>query len=94
MKKKLKTIPKFKSYEEEVEFWDTHSPMDYMEEIPGVVTFPNLKLSTQKISLRLPAGVLDDAKVEANKRDVPYQSLLKQYIFSGLYGVPNQKKVA
>lgn len=94
MKKKTKTIPKFKSHEEEVEFWDTHSPMDYMEEIPGAVTFPNLKLSTEKISLRLPAGILDDAKVEANKRDVPYQSLLKQFIFSGLYGTSRRKKVA
>lgn len=84
MKKKLKPIPKFKSQREEAEFWETHSPMDYMTEIPANVTFPNLKLTTEKISLRLPSGMIDDAKVEANKKDVPYQSLLKQFIFNGL----------
>ena len=85
MAKKLKTIPKFTSYDEEVDFWDTHDMTDYMEEITEPISFPNLKLSTQKISLRLPEGIIDDAKIEANKRDVPYQSLLKQFIFNGLY---------
>jgi predicted DNA binding CopG/RHH family protein len=85
MNKKLKPIPKFKNDKEEAKFWDTHSPMDYMTQATEQIKFPNLKLSTEKISLRLPAGVIDDAKVEANKRDVPYQSLLKQYIFNGLY---------
>lgn len=89
MSKKTKVIPKFESYEEEIEFWDTHSPMDYMTEITEPVLFPNLKPSTKKISLRLPEGIINDAKVEANKRDIPYQSLLKQLIFQGLY--PNKR---
>ena len=44
------------------------------------MSFPNLKLSTTSISLRLPVGLLDRIKVEANKRDVPYQSLIKVWL--------------
>ncbi len=41
------------------------------------VALPNLKLSTETISLRMPATLLESIKIEANKRDVPYQSLIK-----------------
>jgi predicted DNA binding CopG/RHH family protein len=41
------------------------------------VSLPNLKLSTETISLRMPAALLETIKIEANKRDVPYQSLIK-----------------
>ncbi len=47
---------------------------------PERVSFPNLKPSTRTISLRLPAWLLDELKVLANKQDVPYQSLLKMYL--------------
>ena len=41
------------------------------------VSLPNLKLSTEAISLRMPAVLLDAIRIEANKRDMPYQSLIK-----------------
>ena len=44
------------------------------------VRFPNLKPSTQAISLRLPVSLLEQIKVEANRRDVPYQSLIKVWL--------------
>jgi len=78
---KLKPIPDFKSEAEEREFWETHDTTEYVDWSKArFVTFPNLKPSTETISLRLPAMLLDDLKSLANKRDVPYQSLLKIYL--------------
>ncbi len=79
--KKLKAIPKFKSEDEEIEFWDTHDSTEYIDWSKAQRTvFPNLKPSTQSISLRLPISLLADLKVLANKKDIPYQSLLKVYL--------------
>jgi len=80
-KRKLKPIPQFKSEDEEREFWDTHDSVDYIDwsrARPAV--FPNLKPSTETISLRLPASLLAELKSMANERDVPYQSLLKIFL--------------
>ncbi len=78
MKKK---IPNFRNEAEERRFWQTHDSADFMDwsnaETPS---FPKLKPSTQTISLRLPEPLLDDLKRLANKRDVPYQSLLKTFL--------------
>ena len=76
-----KTIPTFRSEEEEREFWATTDSSEYFDWSSAQrVTFPNLKPSTETISLRLPQGLLNDLKVLANQRDVPYQSLLKVYL--------------
>jgi predicted DNA binding CopG/RHH family protein len=76
--KKLKNIPKFKSEEEEREFWSKNNSTDYLDwKQSKKVSFPNLKPSTKTISLRLPEFLLNDIKLIANKRDVPYQSLIK-----------------
>jgi len=76
-----KPVPEFKSEAEERAFWETHDTADYLDwSRAEVVGFPNLKLSTATISLRLPAQLLADLKRLANKRDVPYQSLLKVYL--------------
>lgn len=78
---KLKPIPTFKSEAEERKFWETHDSTEYLDWSKAQrVNFPNLKLSTTTISLRLPQGTLDRIKVEANKRDVPYQSLIKMWL--------------
>ncbi len=78
MPKRLKPIPHFKSEADERAFWETHDSTDYVDWSKAErVVLPNLKLSTTSISLRLPVGLLDRIKVEANKRDVPYQSLIK-----------------
>ena len=85
MKKKLKKLPKFKNEDEERKFWDTHSSVDYFDWSKAKIgKFPNLKLTTRPISIRLPAGLIDDVKIKANKINVPYQSLMKQYIAKGL----------
>lgn len=76
--RKLKKIPTFKSEDAERAFWGTHSSKDYIDWSKAKrVVFPNLKPTTQAISLRLPLSLLHRLKVEANKRDVPYQSLIK-----------------
>lgn len=79
--KKLKSIPRFRSEDEEREFWATHDSTEYFDWSRAVrVVFPNLQPSTQTISLRLPEGLLADLKVLANRLDVPYQSLMKVYL--------------
>ena len=76
-----KPIPSFRSEDEEREFWATADSTDYFDWPRAAhAVFPNLKLSTATISLRLPQGMLDELKVLANQRDVPYQSLLKVFL--------------
>lgn len=80
--KKLKPIPKFKNEDEEDEFWATHDSTDYIDWSKAVVNsvFPNLKPSTKTITIRVPESLINDLKVIANKRDVPYQSLVKIFL--------------
>jgi len=84
MKKKL-TIPKFKSEDEEREFWSTVNLNDYLEPSDfESVSFPNLKPSSRSISLRIPEYILMRLKEQANELNVPYQSLIKKYIAQGV----------
>lgn len=77
----LKAIPEFQSEAEERRFWETHDSTEYVDWSKAqFMRFPNLKPSTRTISLRLPASLLVDLKALANKRDVPYQSLLKVFL--------------
>jgi predicted DNA binding CopG/RHH family protein len=81
MNKKLKFIPKFRSEAEERRFWETHDSSNYVDWNKAErVRLPNLKPSTTSISLRLPVTLLERIKVAANKRDVPYQSLIKTWL--------------
>ena len=76
-----KRIPKFKNEDEEREFWAAHDSTDYINWRDAErITFSNLKPSVKKISLRLPESMLEELKLLANKRDVPYQSLLKIFL--------------
>ena len=76
-----KQIPKFKTEDEEREFWSKVDSTDYVDWSKGKrVVFPNLKPSVKTISLRLPEALLEELKMLANKKDVPYQSLLKVYL--------------
>ena len=78
---KLKKIPSFKTEKDERKFWESHDTSEYLDLSKAKRTvLPNLKLSTKTISLRLPEGLLDNIKVEANKRDMPYQSLIKVWL--------------
>jgi predicted DNA binding CopG/RHH family protein len=81
MRKSLKPTPRFKTEAQERRFWETHDSTQYVDWSKSrPAQFPNLKPSTQSISLRLPAALLDDIKTAANKRDVPYQSLIKVWL--------------
>lgn len=76
-----KRIPKFKSEAAEREFWANNDSTDYVDwEAAKRVVLPKLKPSQKTISLRLPAMMLAELKRLANKRDVPYQSLLKVFL--------------
>jgi predicted DNA binding CopG/RHH family protein len=78
---KNKKTPKFKSEKKEREFWEANDSSDYVDwSEADNVALPNLKPSTKTISLRLPEGLLESIKIEANKRDVPYQSLIKAWL--------------
>ncbi len=81
MKKHLKTVPKFRSTTAERKFWETHDTTQYLDWSQAqLARFPNLRPSTKSISLRLPLDLLERIKVEANRRDVPYQSLIKVWL--------------
>ena len=81
MNKTLKRVPAFKSEAAERRFWQTHDTTGYFDQAKSVrAAFPNLKPSTQTISLRLPVHLLDGIKAAANSRDVPYQSLIKVWL--------------
>lgn len=76
-----KAVPAFTSERAEREYWETHDSTGVVNwSTARRAVFPNLKASTETISLRLPTALLAALKVLANKRDVPYQSLLKVYL--------------
>ena len=80
-KRRLEPIPRFRKEAGEREFWATHDTVDYLDWSKAQrAVFPNLRPSTETISLRLPAPLLADLKALANERDVPYQSLLKVFL--------------
>jgi predicted DNA binding CopG/RHH family protein len=79
--KKLKPLPALPSEAEERAFWETHDTADYVDWTQAKhAVFPDLRPSTETISLRVPAGLLADLKILANKQDVPYQSLMKVFL--------------
>ena len=81
MNRKRKSMPTFESEGKERIFWESHDSTDHVDWSKAQrVRFPNLKPSTKPISLRLPVALLEKIKTEANKRDVPYQSLIKVWL--------------
>jgi predicted DNA binding CopG/RHH family protein len=94
MKNTKKEIPEFQNEEEERNFWDNHDSVEYIDwEESEVARFPKLKPSTKSISIRLPESLIEDLKILANKRDVPYQSLLKVYLAERVAAEFGRKKV-
>jgi predicted DNA binding CopG/RHH family protein len=76
-----KQIPEFRSGDDERKFWAEHDSTEFIDwKSAQRRSFPNLKPSLRTISLRLPVSMIEDLKVMANKRDVPYQSLLKVFL--------------
>jgi uncharacterized DUF497 family protein/predicted DNA binding CopG/RHH family protein len=78
---KKKPVPEFRSEDEEREFWAKQDSTEFVDwQSAQRRKFPNLKPTLRTISLRLPVSMIEDLKVLANKRDVPYQSLLKVFL--------------
>lgn len=97
-KKTLKSLPNFKTESKESDFWRKNDSTDYIDWSKAqVATFPDLKPSTETISLRLPKHLLEEIKNKANKLDVPYQSLIKIFLSEKVaeelpsYGLPPKK---
>jgi len=83
--KKLKKIPKFKNEDEEREFWYTHDSTEYVDWSKAKFgIFFDVKPTTKAISIRLPEMMIAKLKQKANRLDVPYQSLIKEYVDAGL----------
>lgn len=84
MKKKIKLLPKFRNEQDERKFWTTHDTTDYFdfsESNRVEIEFdPGIEAPVKSISLRLPREMLNPLKVLANKKDIPYQSLIKVYL--------------
>ncbi len=79
--KKAERVPDFASEEEERIFWETHDSADAVDWSKAQrARFPNLKPSTRSISLRLPEPMLERIRQEANRRDMPYQSLIRMWL--------------
>jgi len=77
----MKRMPKFKTEAEERNFWANADSSDYIDWSKAKrVLLPNIKPSLRTISLRLPELMIDELKLMANKRDVPYQSLIKIFL--------------
>jgi len=101
---KNKNIPKFKTEDQEREFWSSHDSTEYIDWNDAErVVLPNLKPSLKTISLRLPENLLNELKLLANKKDVPYQSLLKMFLAERVqtelkkllpHTLKNKKKIA
>jgi predicted DNA binding CopG/RHH family protein len=82
MNDKFKEIPHFDSEDEEREFWATHDSTEYIDwdRAEKNPVFPRLKPSTRPVSIRLPESLIAELKMLANKRDIPYQSLMKTFL--------------
>jgi predicted DNA binding CopG/RHH family protein len=81
MSRKLEPVPEFADEAEERAFWEAHDSTPYVNWRKAErVRLPNLKPSTTAISLRLPVSLLERIKTAANRRDVPYQSLIKVWL--------------
>ena len=81
MSRKAEPVPVFPTEEEERAYWESHDSVDHVDWSQAVpVRLPKLKPSSTSISLRLPNGLLERIKIAANKRDVPYQSLIKTWL--------------
>jgi predicted DNA binding CopG/RHH family protein len=80
MKKKIKPVPKFRNEQDEREFWTTHDTTDYFDFSKSNRVEIGVEAPVKSISLRLPREMLNQLKVLANKKDIPYQSLIKVYL--------------
>ncbi len=81
VKPRVRKVPRFRKEDEERDFWASHDSAEFVDWRQAErVKLPNLRPTTRIISIRLPEAMIERLKVLANKRDVPYQSLLKMFV--------------
>src|SRR3972149_6133786 len=81
VKRRMRKIPKFRNEYQERDFWASHDSTEFVDcRQAGRVKLPTLRPTTRTISIRLPESMIERLKVLANKRDIPYQSLLKMFV--------------
>jgi len=84
VKKKVRPVPKFRKQQDERDFWNTHDTTEYFDFSKSkrveIEFDPGIEAAVKSISLRLPREMLNELKVLANKKDIPYQSLIKVYL--------------
>ncbi len=81
VKPRVRKVPRFRNEDEERDFWASHDSTEFVDWPQAErVKLPNLRPTTRTISIRLPEAMIERLKVLANKRDVPYQSLLKMFV--------------
>ncbi len=81
VKRRMRKIPKFRNEDQERDFWASHDSTEFVDWSQAArVKLPNLRPTTRTISIRLPESMIERLKVLANKRDIPYQSLLKMFV--------------
>ena len=84
MKKRIRPVPNFRKEQDERDFWNTHDTTDYFDFSDSkrveIEFDPGVEAPVKSISLRLPREMLNELKVLANKKDIPYQSLIKVYL--------------
>ncbi len=81
VKPRVRKVPRFRTEDEERDFWASHDSAEFVDWRQAErVKLPNLRPTTRTISIRLPEAMIERLKVLANKRDIPYQSLLKMFV--------------
>jgi predicted DNA binding CopG/RHH family protein len=84
VKKKVRPVPKFRKEQDERNFWNTHDTTEYFDFSKSkrveIEFDPGIEAPVKSISLRLPREMLNELKMLANKKDIPYQSLIKVYL--------------
>ena len=91
--KNLKKIPYFKTEKEEREWWQTHDSTEYVDWSKAKrVRFPNLRLSSRPITIRLTNDIIERLKLKAHQRDLPYQTYIKLLLYESLDESEDNKK--
>ena len=81
VKQRMRKVPKFENENQERDFWASHNSTEFVDwRRAERVKLPNLRPTTRTISIRLPESMIERLKILANKRDIPYQSLLKMFV--------------
>ena len=85
MKKKTSRIPKFKTYEEEALFWDTHNVTDFEDETEDVeIIFELKKPRDETLIVRLQKDFKDRLEKAARSKGLNVSTLARMWLMEKL----------